>query len=703
MKKVTKKPQTYIERDVSWMYFNHRILQEAEKENVPALEKMSFLGIYSNNLDEFFRVRMATLNRIAEAKDKILKRDRLKAERTIQEINQLNALYTKEYGEALIKMVEILKENKIRILRDTELNEEQEHFIKQFYLDKLNGATNPVWLSHVKQISDAADNCIYLAVKRQTWSPENKKPEIDYALIKVPDKEFGRFIQIPSSEGYSNVMYLDDVIRYCLPLIFIGSHANLFEAYSFKFTKDAEMEIDNDLNFGVMQKVSSGIKSRKRGEPIRVIYDSAMPKDLLKKIMMRLNIDSMDTIIAGGRYQNHKDLMGFPSCGHAELKYPKWQPILKPELSMEESILDQIRQKDRFIHVPYHSFDSYIRVLREAALNPDVKSIKTTLYRLAKDSKVVKALICAARNGKKVTVVIELLARFDEESNIKWAKKMQEEGIHVIFGVEGLKVHSKLLHITSKSGNIACIGTGNFHEGNAKIYTDYLMMTARPGIVKEVSKVFDFIERPFTPVRFRELLVSPNEMKTKVLRMIDNEVRNAKAGKEAWIKIKINHITDVDVVNRLYKASAAGVKVDILLRGNCSVVPGIPGVSDNIHIVGIIDRYLEHSRILIFCNGGATKYYLGSADWMPRNLVNRVEVMTSVYDPDLQADLLRTVEFGLNDTTNGRIVDGKGTNEIQPVQNNQPFRSQEELYKAYKAEAEAFIKKYENDKPQMYS
>lgn len=703
MRKVTKKTPTYIERDVSWMYFNHRILQEAEKKNVPALEKMAFLGIYSNNLDEFFRVRVATLNRIVEAKDKIVKNVRTKAERTIQEITQLNALYTKEYGEALKNMVEILKENKIRILRDTELNEEQKHFIKQFYLDKLNGATNPVWLSHIKQISDAADNCIYLAIKRQTWSPDTKKPDIDYALIKVPDKEFGRFIQIPSSDGFSNVMYLDDVIRYCLPLIFIGSHANLFEAYSFKFTKDAEMEIDNDLNFGVMQKVSSGIKSRRRGEPIRVIYDSTMPKDLLKKIMMRLNIDSMDTIIAGGRYQNHKDLMSFPSCGHTELKFPKWQPILKPELSMEESILDLIRQKDRFIHVPYHSFDSYIRVLREAALNPDVKSIKTTLYRLAKDSKVVKALICAARNGKKVTVVIELLARFDEESNIKWAKKMQEEGIHVIFGVEGLKVHSKLLHITSKGGNIACIGTGNFHEGNAKIYTDYLMMTARPNIVKEVSKVFDFIERPFTPVRYRDLLVSPNEMKKKVLRMIDIEARNARAGKEAWIKVKINHITDVDVVNHLYKASQAGVKIDILLRGNCSLVPGIPGVSDNIRIVGIIDRYLEHSRILIFCNGGATQYFLGSADWMPRNLINRVEVMTAVYDPDIQADLLRTVEYGLNDTTNGRIVDGKGTNEIQPVQNGQPFRSQEELYKAYKAEAEAFIKKYEHDKPQMYS
>ncbi len=322
--------------------------------------------------------------------------------------------------------------------------------------------------------------------------------------------------------------------------------------------------------------------------------------------------------------------MTFPDCGHEELKYPKWKHLMKPEFLSEQSILDLIREKDRFIHVPYHSFDAYIRVLREAALKPEVKEIKTTLYRLAKDSKVVKALICAARNGKKVTAVVELLARFDEESNIKWSKRMQEEGVNVIFGVEGLKIHSKLLYISSKKGDIACVGTGNFHEGNAKMYTDYLMMTARPSIVSEVVKVFQFIDRPFQQVRFNQLLVSPNAMKSRILHMFDTEIKNAKEGKEAWAKIKINHITDPDVVAKIYQASQAGVKIDIVLRGNCSLVPDIPGVSDCIHTVGIIDRYLEHSRILIFCNGGKNKYFLGSADWMPRNLLNRIEVMTPV-------------------------------------------------------------------------
>ena len=678
--KKEKEQCSYVERDLSWMYFNHRILQEAEKEDVPVLERMSVLGIYSNNLDEFFRVRMASLNRLAMSKDKTLKESREKAKKTIKAINHLNSKFNKEFEVAVNNVTTTLKERGIRIVNVDELDDEQRMFIRRLYLDKLNGSTNPVWLSQVKEISATGDDGIFLAVKRTEWHPERKKPRIDYALITLPDKEIGRFVRLPRSGGYENIMYLDDVIRYCLPMIFIGGGKANYEAYSFKFTKDAEMEMDNDLGSGVMQKVAKGVKSRKSGEPIRVIYDESMPKDMLKKIMSKLNIDQLDTIVSGGRYQNHKDLMAFPDCGRQELKYKKWTPILNPELESEESILDVIRRKDRFIHVPYHSFNSFIRVLREAALSDDVKAINVTLYRLAKASKVVKALICAARNGKKVTVVIELLARFDEESNIKWSKSLQEAGVEVIFGVEGLKIHSKLVHISCKSGDIACIGTGNLHEGNAKVYTDYMMMTARPAIVREVKRVFEFIGKPFKPVRFRELLVSPNEMKPKILRLISEEIKNAKNGKEAWIKIKINHITDEDVTAKLYEASQAGVKIDIVIRGNCSLVPGIEGLSENIHAVGIIDTYLEHSRILIFANGGNPRYYLGSADWMPRNLVNRIEVMTPVYDEDLKKDLMRTIDFALRDTTNGRIVDGRGTNAFQE---GEKFRSQEELYRSY--------------------
>lgn len=657
------------------MYFNHRILQEAEKEFVPLLERLSFLGIYSNNLDEFFRVRVASLNRMLERK--LDKDTEQQIKKSLKTINKLNESYSKEYTEAVDKVFEELETHKIRLVTEANLNDEQKDFLSQFFYDKLNGSVNPIWLSEIEDLTVLEDNRIYLIVEKCEKKDNKKK----YAIVKVPDRIYGRWVKIPSSDGFDNIMYLDDVIRYCLPLVFLGFKESTYRAYSFKFTKDAEMEMDNDADFGTMEKIALGVNSRKKGEAVRVIYDHEMPREMQRKLRDRLNTKELDASLAGGRYQNHKDLMSFPDCGRNDLKYDKWTPIMKPEFVSNESILDQIRQKDRFIHVPYHNFNGYIRVLREAAIKPEVKSIKTTLYRLAKDSKVVKALITAARNGKKVTAVVELLARFDEESNIKWSKRMQEEGVNVIFGVEGLKIHSKLLYIESKKGNIACIGTGNFHEGNAKIYTDYLMMTARPKIVNEVAKVFDFIDRPFSPFRFSELLVSPNSMKSRILRMLDTEIRNASEGKEAWVKIKINHITDTDMVTKLYQASKAGVKIDIVIRGNCSLVLGIKGLSENIRCVGIIDRYLEHSRILIFANGGKPRYFLGSADWMPRNLLNRIEVLTPVYDEELQADLMRTISYGMRDTTNGRIVDGKGTNNFVE---GEPFRSQQELYKEYK-------------------
>ena len=674
------KPTTYVDRDVSWMYFNHRILQEAEKTSVPLLERLSFLGIYSNNLDEFFRVRVASLNRIAD-NDNLPERHRKAIKKSLKTINRLNGQYSAEYSRAIRTVFSCLEEHHVRLLKETQLNDEQKSFIRHLYYDRLNGATNPIWLSAIDDLNTLEDNRIYLLVKKTHTDGERK---VKYAVIKVPDRSFGRFVKLPQSDGVDNIMYLDDVIRFCLPLIFIGTKPSAYEAYSFKFTKDAEMEMAGDADYGAMEKIALGVNSRKNGDPIRLIYDKDMPRDMLKRVLDRLDIRQLDTSLAGGRYQNHRDLMSFPDCGHTELKYPKWQPLMKPEFIGEESVLELIRHKDRFIHVPYHSFDAYIRLLREAALRPSVKEIKTTLYRLAKDSKVVKALICAARNGKKVTAVVELMARFDEESNIKWSKRMQEEGVNVIFGVEGLKIHSKLLYIRSDKGDIACIGTGNFHEGNARVYTDYLMMTARRGIVGEVAKVFDFIDRPFSPMRFRELLVSPNSMKSRLLRLFDNEIRNAQEGRPAWVKMKINHITDPDIVNKMYAAARAGVRIEALVRGNCSLVPDTEGVNGNIRIVGIIDRYLEHSRILIFSGGDKPRYFLGSADWMPRNLISRIEVMAPVYDDDLKADLMRTVDYGLQDTMNGRIVDGLGTNLIQPVpEGQQPFRSQEALHEAY--------------------
>lgn len=672
----------YIDRDLSWMYFNRRILQEATRENVPLLERLGFLGIYSNNLDEFFRVRMATLSRIAECEDKSLRKESEHARKLIKRINRLNAVYAKEYEEALAGVRSRLRDEHIFLLNENELDEEQQRYVRRFFRQRLSGFVSPVWITAARQLTEETDDSIYLAVKMNT---EGRKAG-DYALIELPVQVSGRFVRLPDRDGNKYLMYLDDVIRYCLPFIFGGLGYTHFEAYAFKFTKDAEMEIGNDLRTGVLQKISKGVKSRRKGDALRVIYDQDMPAALHKRVMSLLNLDKLDTVQAGGRYHNHKDLMAFPDCGRDDLKYPVWKPLVRPETnSSRDSVLRMVQEGDRFIHVPYHSFDYYIRLLQEAAIHKEVKSIKTTLYRLAKDSKVVKALICAARNGKKVTVVIELLARFDEASNINWSKKMQDAGVNVIFGVENLKVHSKITHIGMRNGSdIACVSTGNFHEGNARVYTDYMLMTAAKNIVKDVNAVFTFIEKPYIPVTFKELLVSPNEMKKKFVRLINNEIRNRQQGKPAYIKVKISHITEPEMVRKLYEASENGVRVDLLVRGNCSLVTGIPGKSDNIRICGIIDRYLEHSRIFIFANGGEKKCFIGSADWMPRNLDNRIEVVTLVYDAKIKEDLEKVIDYGLRDTMQGRIVDGTGENRPWTTEDGEAFRSQEQLYLHYR-------------------
>ncbi|MCI1683889.1 MAG: RNA degradosome polyphosphate kinase [Bacteroides sp.] len=689
-----KKPLAYIERDLSWMYFNHRILQEAMKPDVPLLERLSFLGIYSNNLDEFFRVRMATLNRIAECAEPSLRSEREQARELIKQLNQLNGKYSKEYEVAIQEVTSCLRRENILLLREDELNEVQQSYVRHYFRKQLSGFISPLWFSAVKQLTEATDESLYLAVKmKNELTAEEKKAKkvrsssrAEYALIELPVPPCDRFVRLPDGDGCNYLVYLDDVIRFCLPMIFSGMGYNVFEAYAFKFTKDAEMELDNDLRNGRLQKISKGVKSRKKGNALRVIYDADMPRDLLNRVMKRLDLDKLDTVQAGGRYHNHKDMTSFPDCNRLDLKYPAWKPILKSELKSNESLLHLIRERDRFIHVPYHSFDYYIRVLQEAAISKEVKSIRTTLYRLAKESKVVKALICAALNGKKVTVVIELLARFDEASNISWSKKMQDAGIHVVFGLEGLKVHSKITHIgMKKGGDIACINTGNFHEGTASVYTDYMLMTAARTVVNDVDSVFTFIEKPYSPIKFKELLVSPNDMKQHFIRLIGDEIKNRKAGKPAYIRVKVNHITDHAIIKKLYEASAEGVPIDLLVRGNCSLITGIPGVSDTIRVNGIIDRYLEHSRIFVFAAGGEEKIYIGSADWMPRNLNNRVEVITPIHDKQIKKDLNVVLDYGLKDTRQGSVVDGTGENLPWPGMEGgyQPFRSQEELYQHY--------------------
>lgn len=678
----------YVDRDISWMYFNQRILLQAARKEVPLLERLGFLGIYSNNLDEFFRVRVATLNRIIECDAKEVRKEKANAEVVFKQINKLNGAYSRQFEETFRAVVADLEAENIYLLNEEQLTDEQKDYIRRLYKNKLSGSAFPLYLSEVKQLGELADSEIYLAVRLTREGKEGKNRKKEYALLELPVGEFGRFIRLPDKDGRVCMLFLDDVIRYCLPMIFVGHAYDRYEAYTFKFTKDAEMELDNEIRSGVLDKVAKGVKSRKKGVPVRFVYDARMPKDLLKILTGKLNIDKSDTRVAGGRYHNWKDLMGFPDCGRPDLRYPLQPPLFKPELE-GGSALELIRQKDRYLHYPYHSFSSYLRVLREAAISRDVKSIKTSLYRLAKNSEVVKALISAAKNGKSVTVVIELLARFDEASNINWSKQMQDAGIRVVFGVEGLKVHSKLTHIGSRRGDIACISTGNFHEGNARAYTDFTLMTADKHIAREVNAVFDFIEKPYSPAGFRHLLVSPNDMRRKLIGLINAQIKRAKAGEKARIRAKVNHITDRPLIKKLYEASEAGVEVDLLVRGNCSLVTGVKKMSERIRINGIIDRYLEHARILIFGEGEEERYYLGSADWMTRNFDNRIEVMAPVYDPDIQRDLKRVIEYGLRDSVQGYMVDGSGENRPWVSIAGEPLRSQAALYAGYCAEMEA--------------
>lgn len=668
----------YIDRDISWMFFNARVLQEASRQDVPLLERLNYLGIYSNNLDEFYRVRMASDARLAEMRRAAV-RDRAEAAKIlVQRLQQLDAGYSAVYHKEVHAVLEELKKQNIEFVGEENLSDADRHFVRKWFRQTLAGFVNPQWLKAAKDLYNYNDESIYLAIDLE------RNGESDYAILDLPAQQVGRFLQLPSDDDAVRLIYIDDVVRICLPLLFPGLDYDRYSAYSFKFTRDAEMEIDDDLHIGRLQKVANAVNNRRKGPAMRVIYDREMPQQLLNKILHHLKVDAMDTLQPSGRYHNHKDFMTLPDFARTDLTYAPMPPLVPAELKSGKSLLSEIQQRDRFIHVPYHTFDYFIRLLQEAAVSPAVRSIKISLYRVAGHSKVVEALIAAARNGKKVTVLVELMARFNEQSNINISRRMQEAGIKVLFGPEGMKVHGKLLYIgMRKSRDISVISTGNFHEGNARHYTDVLLFTSRPEITSEVNMVFDLIRNPFAGCSFKKLMVSPQSMRDKIYELIDNEIAAAKKGREAGIKIKINHITDPGMVQKLYEASQAGVPVDLLVRGCCSLVPGKKGISENIRAYGIIDRYLEHSRILVFKAGGKNLTFIGSADWMPRNLDRRIEVMAPVIDPEIKREMLAIIDMGLRDNISARVIDGNGTNDIHKTDGEAIFRSQSKLYEHY--------------------
>lgn len=682
-----KRDYPYLNRDISWMYFNARVLQEATNESVPLLERLNFLGIYSNNLDEFFKVRMASNAHVAETKGRATQTQAEDAGALVKRLVEIDGIYAPRYAAAIEEARKELGSENIEIVDENGLTPQQQHYVRCLFRNKIAGYLSPLWLNKIKELSDSADNQIYLALKL-----ENDVETPDYAIIGLPVKKVGRFVKLPPEGEVNYVMHLDDVVRYCLPMLFPGMGYVKFNAYSIKFTNDAELEMEDTVHEGLVQKVQKAVRNRRKGPTIRVIYDASMPEDLLSRLMRKLKVDKLDTLQPAGRYSNHRDLLTFPDFGRDDLQYPPAPPIVRPELKENLSLISLIQQRDRYIHVPYHSFDYFIRLLQEAAISPRVKSIKISLYRVANTSKVVEALICAARNGKKVTAMVEILARFDEKNNIDYARKMQDAGVNVVFGVEDLKVHAKLVHIGLYNGkDIGVVSTGNFHEGNAAVYTDLLLFSARASLVREIDEVFSFIRHPYRSPEFKNLIVSPNDMRNRFIALIDNEIKEAQAGREAWIKIKINHVTDDAMVKKLYEASAAGVKVEMLVRGCCSLVLGTKDYTRNIHAYGIIDRWLEHSRIFVFNASGKRLTFMGSADWMPRNLDRRIEVVAPVLDEGIKKEFIRVVDAGLHDNVKGRIVDGSGRNLYHIIEGAAPFQSQKELYVHYLEEKEGNV------------
>lgn len=669
-----------INREISWLSFNERVLQEAGDTTVPLVQRIRFLGIFSNNLDEFFRVRVATIKRVLKFGKSAKELLGVKPKKLLNQIQDIVIRHQERALEIYGQIVQELEKEKIFILNEKQLNKEQGIFVKGYFHRNVRPTLVPIMLYKHGDFPYLREKSIYLFVKFHAKASE----KVPYSLIEVPVSIHSRFLVLPEKDGKKFIILLDDVIRFCMSEIFEVLKLKFANAYTIKITRDAELTIDNDLSRSFMEKISKSLKQRKRGEPVRFVYDQTMPKPLLDFIIKSMKLDDNDNIIPGGRYHNFKDFINFPNIGGKHLEYPPQHPVPNKYLNPSSSFFNVMKKRDVLLHYPYQSFSSFIDLLREAAIDPNVVSIKITAYRLAKKSNVINALISAVKNGKDVTVVMELQARFDEEANIQWSNILQEEGVKVIYGVPGLKVHAKMCLIKRKEGNklvnYASVGTGNYNEETAKLYCDHSLFTARKEITSEVNNIFDFLENNYHTHNYKHLIVSPHLMRKKMLSLINKEIKNAKEGKKAYMILKMNNLVDVELIKRLYHASKAGVKIQLIVRGTCSLIPGIKDMSENIEAISIIDRYLEHSRIFVFGNGGNELFYFSSADWMTRNLDYRVEVTCPVYDKDLQQELRTMLNIQLSGNVKARIIDEFQTNRYKRNNNKMKIRSQLAFY-----------------------
>lgn len=667
------------------MRFNGRVLQEAADPNVPLLERIKFLGIFSNNLDEFFRVRVATLNRMLKLRKKDYKFINFNPAQILKKVFEIEQEQQNDFTDIFQKILRELAEENIFIIDEKQLSPGQGEFVLSYFKNQVRTNLFPLMLENVQDASWLRDKSIYLAIDlRKSMQPDDRT----FALIKVPTSSLPRFVLLPKQDNKTYIILLDDVIRYGLPGIFSVLGYEQFDAYTIKFTRDAEIDFDNDVSKSFLEVMTESLKQRKMGTPVRFIYDKTMPADLLELLMKKLGVTEYDTVSKRGRYHNFKDFISFPDVNRPDLKYPPAPPLPHPALSLQTSIFDVLRQRDIMLHYPYQSYHYVIDLLREASIDPSVRAIKITLYRVARYSNVINALVNAARNGKQVTVFLELQARFDEAANIYWSEKLNEEGVKIIHTIPGTKVHSKLLLIRRKEEGenvyYASIGTGNFNEQTARVYADDSLLTSRKEIVADVNKVFHMFSAKYQQPRFKSLVVAPFDMRNFFIRMLNQEIRNAEEGKEAWAIIKLNSLSDKKIVKKLYKASQAGVKIRLIVRGICVLVPGIPDLSNNIEAISIVDKFLEHSRVFIFCNGGDEKYYISSADWMIRNFDNRVEVACPILDPEIRKELREMLEIQWLDNQKARLVNDPQINRYRKNHLKEKVRSQVEIYACFK-------------------
>lgn len=674
---MAKQSLTLINREISWLSFNERVLQEANDPTVPLIERIKFLGIFSSNRDEFFRVRVATVRRMikvgAKPKEFAGESPKMLMERIMKIINQQQDKFEETYANLLRE----LEKNHILIINEKQLNAEQGAFVKAYFKENVLPFLFPIMLDNVVEFPWLKDRAIYLIIKLVSPIKKDK-----LALVEIPSDKISRFLVLPKENKH--VILLDDVIRYCLKDMFFHFNYDYAEAYTIKMTRDAELNIENDVSKSLVKKIFESVKLRKKGDPVRLEVDEAISPDILRFISRKLVILKKENFIKGGRYHNTVDFIDFPKIGKPELRY-KFPPALEhPEFNDNQSVLKVVRQKDILLSYPYQSYHPIIDLLREASIDPKVKSIQITLYRVARNSNIVNALINAIKNGKKVTAIIELQARFDEERNIYWSNRLQEEGAKVIYGVPGLKAHTKLFLIEREENGLpkyyAHIGTGNFNEDTAKFYCDHSLLTSNKKITQDVVEVFNFYLDNYKTGVYKELMVSPFNMRKKFLALIEKEIKAAKEKREAWIFLKMNNLVDEEIIKKLYEAGNAGVKIRLIIRSTCSLVAGMKGLSENIEAVSIVDKYLEHSRVFVFCNGGEAKYYLSSADIMTRNLDHRSEVAVPIYDDEIKKELRQILEIQWTGNTKSRILDATQANVYKNANSKIKVRAQDEVY-----------------------